>query len=118
MPLWVRAGAIVPMGPDLAHTEERPLDPLTLELYLPTGEAHTVIHDEDKREIPVHYARQGDSLTVEVGACSGEVEIVLYGLQAAAASVDGRPLTMSETAGGQYVRFDGTRNTKTDLRLL
>jgi alpha-D-xyloside xylohydrolase len=117
LPLWVRAGAIVPLGPDLAHTEERPRDPLTLELYLPQGEAHTVIHDEDKPEIPVHYARLGDSLTVEVGACPGEVEIVLYGLQAAAASVGGRALMMTETAGGQSVRFDGTQDTKIGLHL-
>ncbi|MGD8399173.1 MAG: glycoside hydrolase family 31 protein, partial [Anaerolineae bacterium] len=57
LPLWVRAGAIVPLGPEMAHTAEKPLDPLTLALYLPAGAAGTVVHDEDRPGIPVRYAR-------------------------------------------------------------
>jgi alpha-D-xyloside xylohydrolase len=120
LPLWVRAGAIVPMGPDQAHTEEKPLDPLTLELYLPQGEAHTVIHDEGQPGIPVRYARRSRELAVEVGACPGKVDIVLYGLRAASASIEGKALILGETPGGQSVHFDGTgaARTRIDFQLL
>lgn len=33
LPLFVRAGAILPLGPELAYSDEKPWDPLTLEFY-------------------------------------------------------------------------------------
>ena len=45
MPLYVRAGAIIPSGPDLHNADERPLDPLTLDLYLGNG-AFTLYEDD------------------------------------------------------------------------
>jgi alpha-D-xyloside xylohydrolase len=33
LPLFVRAGSILPMGPELQHTGEKPADPLTLWVY-------------------------------------------------------------------------------------
>jgi len=33
MPLYVRAGSILPMGPELQYTEEKPADPVTLWVY-------------------------------------------------------------------------------------
>ncbi len=115
LPLWVRAGAIIPMGPEMAHTEEKALDPLTLELYQPEGEASTVIHDEERPDIPVRYTRRTDSLTVEVGPCPGVVEVVLYGVAASAASRDGQPLPLCETSGGQCTSFDGTPGAKIEF---
>ena len=80
LPLWVRAGAVIPMGPDQDYAEQKPLDPLTLEFYAPQAAGQTVVADEDQPGIPVRYWREGESLRVEVGACAGQVEIVLYGL--------------------------------------
>jgi hypothetical protein len=117
LPLWVRAGAIVPMGPDQSYAEEKPLDPLTLELYQPEGEVHTVVHDEDRPDIPVRYARRPGHLTVEAGPSPGQVEIVLYGVPAVKASLDGQPLTLGETPGGQFVCLDGTNGTTIDFQL-
>ncbi len=37
MPLYVRAGAILPMAPLMQYTDEKPLDPLTLEIYPGSG---------------------------------------------------------------------------------
>ncbi len=37
LPLFARGGAIVPCGPAMAHTSEKPLDPLTLHLYPGNG---------------------------------------------------------------------------------
>ncbi|OLE04774.1 MAG: alpha-glucosidase [Ktedonobacter sp. 13_1_20CM_4_53_11] len=45
MPLYVRAGTIIPSGPDLRYADERPLDPLTLDLYLDHG-AFTLYEDD------------------------------------------------------------------------
>jgi alpha-glucosidase len=45
MPLYVRAGAILPMGPDLRFTAEKPLDPLTLHLY--PGEGTFTLYEDD-----------------------------------------------------------------------
>lgn len=117
LPLWVRAGAIIPMGPEMAHTGERPLDPLTLELYRPQGEASTVVRDEDQPDIPVRYARHGHSLTVEVGPSPGIVELALYGVTADAASLDGQPLRLVETAAGQCIRWDGSAGSAIEFRL-
>lgn len=33
IPIHVRAGSIIPMGPELAYTDEKPADPITLWLY-------------------------------------------------------------------------------------
>jgi alpha-D-xyloside xylohydrolase len=118
LPLWVRAGAIIPMGPEMAHSGERSLDPLTLELYGPEGEASVVIHDEDLPGIPVHYVRRAGSLTVEVGPSPGAVEIVLYGPVASGARVDGRSLDLGEVPGGQTVRFDGSAGATVEFILV
>jgi alpha-D-xyloside xylohydrolase len=109
LPLWVRACAVIPMGPDMAYAEEKPLDPLTLELYQPQGEVDTIVYDEDKPDVLVRYARQGDQLTVEIGAAPGRVEIVLYGVSARMASWNGQPLPLIDHQGGQLVRFDGVK---------
>lgn len=45
MPLYVPAGAIIPLGPVMQHTDERPLDELTLRVWPGTGE-WTVYEDD------------------------------------------------------------------------
>ena len=106
IPVWVRAGSIIPLGPELNFVEERPVDPLTLELYRPHGEGEAVIYDEERPEIRVRYTRQNNTLRVEVGAAPGQVELVLYGLTATAASRAGQSLPLQPHQGGQLVRFE------------
>jgi alpha-D-xyloside xylohydrolase len=46
LPLFVKAGSILPMGPDLQHTGEKPADPLTLWVY--TGQdASFELYEDD-----------------------------------------------------------------------
>ena len=46
LPLFVRAGSILPMGPELQHTGEKPADPLTLWVY--TGQdASFELYEDD-----------------------------------------------------------------------
>lgn len=109
LPVWVRSGAIIATGPDLMYTEEKPLDPLTLELYCPEGREEAEVHDEDKPTIAVRYEREGERLRVHVGAAPGQVELVLYGVSAGRATCEGRSLTLRPCHGGQTVWFDGAR---------
>lgn len=48
IPVFVRAGAVVPTGPTMHYVGERPRDPLTLHVYPPGGsEEHTSLLYED-----------------------------------------------------------------------
>ncbi len=46
MPVHVRAGSIVPFGPELQHATEKPADPLTLWVYAGTDGAFTLYEDD------------------------------------------------------------------------
>jgi alpha-glucosidase len=47
LPIYVRADSIIPMGPDLAYTDEKPLDPLTLDVWVRES-AETYIYRDDE----------------------------------------------------------------------
>ena len=46
IPVFIKAGAIVPMGPDVNYADEKPLDPLTLDIY-PKGESTFTLYEDD-----------------------------------------------------------------------
>jgi alpha-glucosidase (family GH31 glycosyl hydrolase) len=56
LPLLVRAGAIVPMGPVVQYTGERPLDEVTLLIY-PEGASRFELYEDDGRS---NAYRRGD----------------------------------------------------------
>ncbi len=45
MPLYARAGAIVPSGPAMRYADERPLDALTLDLF--PGDGEFALYEDD-----------------------------------------------------------------------
>ena len=45
-PVYVRANTAVPMGPEMAHTGERPTDPLTLLLYPTDGAGESAAYED------------------------------------------------------------------------
>ena len=47
IPLYVRAGSIVPMGPDLEYAAERPADPVELRVYPGADASFTLYEDEN-----------------------------------------------------------------------
>ncbi len=108
LPLWVRAGAIVPMGPDVDYVDQKPLDPLTLELYRPRRDGAFTVHDEDERGIPVRYARQGGQLHINVSDAPDQVQVIVYGASIETAAAHGTALQLTTCPGGQMVCFDGT----------
>jgi alpha-glucosidase (family GH31 glycosyl hydrolase) len=46
LPLFVRAGAIIPMQPEMNYVGERAVDPLTLDVY-PSGRSSYVLYEDD-----------------------------------------------------------------------
>jgi alpha-D-xyloside xylohydrolase len=46
LPLFVRAGSIIPFGPELQYTAEKPADPITLYVYAGADGAFTLYEDE------------------------------------------------------------------------
>jgi alpha-glucosidase len=46
LPIFVKAGSIIPMQPDMAYIGEKPLDPLTLDVY-PAGSTTAMLYEDD-----------------------------------------------------------------------
>jgi alpha-glucosidase len=46
IPLFVRAGTILPMAPDMMFTSEKPWDPITLQIW-PEGESTGSLYQDD-----------------------------------------------------------------------
>ena len=47
MPVFARAGSIVPMGPQMVRSDEKPVDPLTLEVYAGPQAAEFDLYEDD-----------------------------------------------------------------------
>ena len=46
LPLFIRAGSIIPFGPELQYTGEKPADPITLYVYAGANGAFTLYEDD------------------------------------------------------------------------
>jgi alpha-D-xyloside xylohydrolase len=73
IPLFVRAGSIVPMGPDLQYSTEKPADPIELRLYRGADGDFTIYEDENDNynyekgvhaTIPLHWDEAQQTLTI------------------------------------------------------
>lgn len=83
LPIFVREGAVIPMGPLMQYTDERKTDPLTIHVYPGTGSGD--LYEDDGISMQYEkgaFARtaisveeNGDSLKVVIGERSGNYEI-------------------------------------------
>jgi alpha-D-xyloside xylohydrolase len=73
MPLYIRAGSIVPMGPDLEWSTQKPADPIELRVYRGADGDFTLYEDENDTynyekgsyaTIPFHWDDAKQSLTI------------------------------------------------------
>ena len=82
MPLYVRAGSIVPIGPDVQYTSEKPWNNLTLKVYPGADADFTLYEDEgdnynyergERTEITMHWSDKDQTLTImpRVGSFKG-----------------------------------------------
>jgi len=46
MPIFVRGGAIIPMGPEMNYVGEKPMDSITLDIY-PSGTSRFTLYEDD-----------------------------------------------------------------------
>jgi alpha-glucosidase len=81
IPLFVRQGAIVPMGPDVEYSSQRALDPLTLEIYRGADRSLTLYEDDgesadyqngDYTETAFEVAQDGQELICDLGQAEGK----------------------------------------------
>jgi alpha-D-xyloside xylohydrolase len=73
IPLYVKEGSIIPVGPDLQYTGEKPTDPITLYVYTGKDAAFTLYEDEGTNynyekgfytNIPITWNEAGKTLTI------------------------------------------------------
>jgi alpha-D-xyloside xylohydrolase len=116
LPLHVRAGSIVPFGPELQWTGEKPADPITLFVYAGADGAFTLYEDDGLTygyekgafaRIPIRWDDANSTLTIgeRGGTFPGMLaqrtfEVVLVG--------KGKPVGFSfEPKADRAVRYDG-----------
>jgi alpha-glucosidase (family GH31 glycosyl hydrolase) len=88
LPLLVRSGAIIPMGPVVQHTGERPLDEVTLLIY-PDGTSRFDLYEDDGRTnawrqgrhalTPIECVAEAGRVTVRIGPTDGDRSVVPAG---------------------------------------
>ena len=101
LPLFVREGAIIPMGPEMDYVDQKPLDPLTLDLY-PAGEGHFLLLDEEAPPVEIAYQMNHDALELTVEGYTGQVEVLIHGLpEPWEVRVNGAPLAAWDYRDGQ-----------------
>ncbi|RMF28586.1 MAG: hypothetical protein D6759_15470, partial [Chloroflexi bacterium] len=101
LPLFVREGAIIPMGPEMDYVDQKPLDPLTLDLY-PAGEGHFLLLDEAAPPVEIAYQMNHDALEVTVEGYTGQVEVLIHGLpEPWEVRVNGAPLAAWDYQDGR-----------------
>jgi len=78
IPLYVRAGAILPMGPDIEYSDQKPPDPIELRVYAGANADFALYEDENDTydyekgiyaTVPIHW--DDASATLTVGARQG-----------------------------------------------
>jgi alpha-D-xyloside xylohydrolase len=78
IPLYVRAGAILPMGPDIEYSDQKPPDPVELRVYAGANGDFALYEDENDTydyekgiyaTVPIHW--DDASATLTVGARQG-----------------------------------------------
>ncbi len=118
LPMWVRAGAIIPMGPVQQYVDEKSLDPLTVELYAPTGQGRFTLYDWGRPDLELAYVlERPDRLSVAIGPATGAVELICYGVHVQAARRNGLPVPVVAHGAGHLIRFDGRDESQVVLTL-
>jgi alpha-D-xyloside xylohydrolase len=91
IPLFIRAGSILPMGPDLEFSTEKPADPIELRIYRGADGDFTLYEDENDSynyekgahaEIPLHWDDAKQVLTIgdRVGTFPGMLGKRMFGV--------------------------------------
>ncbi|MGZ5198358.1 MAG: TIM-barrel domain-containing protein [Telluria sp.] len=88
LPVFVRAGAIVPMYPEMLYDGEKPKDRLTLDVY-PQGASEYTLYEDDGN---TRRYQKGESSRqkIEMREAAGDVEVTIHAVEGAYAGQEGR----------------------------
>ncbi len=101
IPLYVKAGAIIPYGPKQQYIGEKACDPLTVEVYTPENEHAYAVVDSQMGQIPITYACEGNRIVLNIGRSVGQVIVKLIGADIESASLaEDQPLLLETTEDG------------------
>jgi len=116
MPLFVRAGAVIPMGPAMQYMGEKSLDPLSLHVF-PDDIAEFTLYEDDGVSMnyengdyaTTRYQVRGDDLTteLEIFEREGKYEVPVRSLQVVLR--DGRHFQQKQlvdSGNGRIVQFE------------
>lgn len=85
MPIYVRAGSIIPLGPELQYATEKPADPIELRIY-PGANASFILYEDENDNynyekgsyslIPIEWNEENQTLTIgeRIGRFPGMIE--------------------------------------------
>jgi alpha-D-xyloside xylohydrolase len=106
LPIFVKAGAIIPHGPVIQYVDAQPCSPLTLEIYQPLDEGLYVIHDQSHPDVVVSYRRRGSTFIVTAEGAPDKVELVVFGIEVSGVTVNDVTVEWDERDdGGVQVNF-------------
>ena len=119
IPLYVRAGSIIPFGPDMQWSDEKPADNIRLYVYAGRDADFTLYEDDGVTydyekgayaTIPIHWDDASRTLTLgeRKGAFPGMLKERIFTVIV----VDpGHPSGFAPDASGAEIRYDGTEVT-------
>ncbi len=84
LPLFVRAGAVLPMGPPLAFSDERPWDPLAFEVYPGREETTALEVRDDRRHLHFTLTCQPGAIRLNGGPLPYQASVRVHGPQGTA----------------------------------
>ena len=116
LPIFARAGAILPLGPVVQHTRERPLDEVTLLIY-PAGASRFEMYEDDGRSQAYRAGRHAltalactthpREVTVRIDAPTGDPSIVPAGRRYLLQVRVDRPESVRLDGAGELARIAG-----------
>ncbi len=76
LPIFVKSGSIIPMQPEMGYVDERPIDPLTLEIYTADRESTYTLYEDDGKSLDYqrgsyrltafHCSRRGEAISFTI----------------------------------------------------
>lgn len=78
LPIFVRAGAVIPMGPDLQYSDEQAWDPLRFDVYPGHPGTRVIDVNDDHRRLSFRLDQTDDSITLSGGPLVYDAEVRIH----------------------------------------
>jgi alpha-D-xyloside xylohydrolase len=78
IPLFLRAGAVITMGPELQFADEQPWDPLSFDIYPASPGISDFQINDDRRQLRFRLTVSGDQVLLEGGPLDYEAQLRVH----------------------------------------